>query len=268
MDLPTQKRRRWVRGPLRSTGCLMSLVLLASLSTVAMGEILPGSYPMDASLSATPVRGMLTFDGTAFTTPASAPQADLIVDLDEGAYVGVIPGVAFTILGGFGEVSTYLIDTNGNGVDTGDDVVTSLGPGLFRLSDAGGTLLTGQFQSATFSSKVGGTSGTLSSSAAGGLDLTPGPSFQFADGTYVAAIMEPEGLEIGVSRIPSAGLSVSGTVALSGPVYSANLDAFGWSNGSLDAQGMADVLPEPSALSLVLAALGVLGLVNCGRRKR
>ena len=248
---------------------LWSLTLLTFLNCGAMADILPGSYPMDASLSATPVRGMLGFDGGAFVTPASEPQANLIVDLDSGAYVGTIPDVIFTILGGFGELSTYVIDANGNQqVDTGDDVVTSLGPGQFQLADAGGVVVSGQFQSATFSSKVGGTTGTLSSSPAGGLDLSPGPSFQFPDGTQVTAIVSPEGLEVGVSRIPGGGLNVSGVVPVLPPVFSANLDPFGWSNGALDAQGVADVVPEPSTLSLGLAALGVLGLALVARRKK
>jgi len=256
---------------LRSVASWVSLAVLASLSSFAAADIMPGSYPMDASLSATPVREMLGFDGSAFATPASQPQANLIVDLDSGAYVGTIPDVIFTILSGFAEVSTYVIDANGNQqVDTGDDVVTSLGPGQFQLADPGGVVVSGQFQSATFSSKVGGTTGTLSSSPAGGLDLTSGPSFQFGDGTSITAIMAPEGLEVGVSRIPGAGVSVSGAVPIlpGSPVFSADLEPFDWSNGAIDAQGVADVVPEPSALSLSLAALGMVGLALCRRRKR
>ncbi len=263
---------------------LAAAVLLAFIvspwlaESAEAGHVPPGAYTYDSDYSdinAPPmIVGIAGFDGTNFFTPGPGVPIDTLeVALNNGVTEDY-PDVVFSIDSGFQEVGSAVFDANNSGViDIGDDVFTSIGSGSFSFKQYGVLLLGGNFESATFSAKIGGSSGAIVTSDPGGLDLFPGPAFKFDGGAFVEDILDQEGFAINLTSIPQGSVAVAlpGVQIFAGPpaaIFASDLLPFGVSNGSVNTSGAitVGVIPEPSTLTLGL--VGLLGLAGYALRRR
>ena len=255
----------------RGARILAQLVLGATVwfgihSTISATTVPNGTYSFDAIFSDS---GLMSFDGTRFTTPAdpNVPVDNLNVELEDGSgtLLQGYPDATFQIDSGFQVESTIIVDTNNNDVGPGDAISSQIGPGTFTFKDGGGQdIFLGSFNSATFASDYGGNSGGIIASSGGGLDLMPGPGFAFDD-TAASQIFNPEGLSLVLTGINNTGITTSQELRLHLPggtatnVFSASLDPFSLSQGTVMHSGSVVVVPEPSTLLLFL-----VGLLACG----
>ena len=252
------------------------VAVLLSAAPLAAENVPPGDYSYDSDFadvnSPPPITGIAGFDGSNFFTPGVGSPIDTFRVVLSGGLTPTFPDVIFSIDSGFEALGTIVIDVNLTGmIDAGDDVSTRVGPGTFSFTLGGQLLLGGSFDSASFTAKFGGASGALVTSVPGGLDLFPGPAFQFDGGTFVEDIFGQEGFAINLTSIPEpfVATGLPGIEVFDGPpaIFTSNLLEFGVSNGSVNTSGMMTVgIPEPSTLALGLVSL--LGLVACGHRRR
>lgn len=237
-------------------------IFIAVLSSVVRADIVPpGVYPYDSSYADinAPVVGIAGFNGANFFTPGvGVPIDTLSVSLSLGLFSQQYPNTVFSIDSGFAEVSTIVADTNGSTtIDFGDSVFTTIGSGAFSFRQAGILVLGGTFTGGTFTAQIGGASGATISSDTGGLDLFPGPAFDFDNGTYVSQILDPEGFAINLTSIPAPGVQAAPLFGFGG-FFVADLLPFGLSNGSVTTSGVAIVVPEPSGCVLLLGMLPMI----------
>jgi hypothetical protein len=214
--------------------------------------------------------GIASFNGTQFISPS--PVDTLRVTLN-GTQEQDFPGTTFQINSGFAVTpgSTYVTDVNADGkIDNGDIVNGLIGNGSFKFSDGAGVVFSGTFTKGTFTGTIGSNSLDTLTTDLNGLVLTPGPAFTFAGGSSVSQILAPEGFSISLVTIPSPGVQATAT----GPelfftFIPATLNAFGISNGSVDASGtiVVSVSPEPSSI-VALCGLGAMGMFLFARRRR
>lgn len=206
----------------------------------------PGPHSFDGNL---PGNGFVSFDGTSLMTPAVAPTATFGVSIDSGALQQNYPSSSFHILGGFSVTSAFVQDGGGT-INPGDNIFGSIGSGSFNFTDTFGTILSGSFTSATFTTSVGATAGSVQTSNISGLVLTPGPAFTF-DSSFVSAIaLAPTGFSISLSSIPG-GIAATAIGAPLGPFIPAAILAFDPSSGSAVVSGKMTVVPEPGSLALL-----------------
>jgi hypothetical protein len=238
-------------------------LLLVAPGTARAVIVPAGSHTFDANL---PGNAFVAFDGTKFSTPALPPTSTLGVSIDGGLLFQGYPSTSVTIISGFSVTSVYVMDPTLSGsIAPGDAVFGSIGPGAFSISDGVGVILTGSFTSATLTSAVGATAGSLTASTINGLVLTPGPAFTF-DTTFVSAIApSPAGFSISLSSIP-LGVSAVPAGPPIGPFIPASLLPMAPSSGSTVVSGVMTVVPEPSTLTL--GALGLIGTMAIAIRKR
>ena len=244
----------------RTRFAVIALVAIAVLSSAssAFAVIVPaGPHTFDANLTGTAFVG---FSAGSFLTPVVPPTNTFGVSIDAGAFLQNYPVSSFHIDSGFAVTSSFVFDPTVTPIVTGESVFSSIGPGTFHISDLAGTILTGTFSSASFTSAVGATAGSLSSSNINGLVLTPGPAFTFDTSSVSAIAPTPTGFSISLSAIPG-GVSVAplGPLATFTPV---TLLPFALSSGSTVVSGAITVVPEPSAFCLAALA----GLMFAGRR--
>jgi hypothetical protein len=244
---------------------VMALVMFSLIFSpaVAWAVIVPaGSYTFDGNL---PGNGFvsLIFDGinTRLVTPALAPTATFGVAINPGALQQNYPLSSFHITGGFNVTSAFVFDAGGT-ISVGDPIFASIGSGSFDFTDTFGTILSGSFTSATFTTAQGATAGSLSTSDINGLVLTPGPAFTF-DTSFVSSIaLAPTGFSISLSSIPG-GVTASGPPA--GLFIPATILPFSPSSGSAVVSGAMTVVPEPGTLALL--SFGALALATPAYRR-
>lgn len=245
--------RRFLSQPTRVRylpGAAVALLALGVLlaSSNAWAVIVPaGSHTFDGNLPGT---AFVSFDGTEFITPGSAPTNTFGVSIDAGALHQDYPSSSFVIDSGFHVTSSFVLDPSMTGtVAPGEAIFSSVGSGAFHISDSFGIILSGSFTNATFASSVAATAGSLNSSNANGLVLTPGPAFTF-DTSFVSSIAAiPTGFTLSLSSIPG-GVAVTSPIGV-GLFIPVTLSSFDFSNGSSGVSGEITVVPEPSAIALM-----------------
>jgi hypothetical protein len=245
----------------QSTGCqhlrgaavaLLALGILFASSSARAVVVPPGPHTFDGSL---PGNAFVSFDGTKFVTPALAPTNTLGVSIDSGALHQNYPLSEFHIDSGFLVTSSFVFDLGGT-IASGDAIFSSVGSGAFHIDDAFGIILSGSFSNGTFTSAVGATAGSLSSSNINGLVLTPGPAFTFDTSSVSSIAASPTGFSISLSSIPG-GVAVTSPTG-PGPFIPVTLSPFVLSNGSTVVSGTMTVVPEPSAI--ILMGFGTMSL--------
>ena len=264
---------------LRLAAALMLAIIVSPwmATSAEAAHVPPGTYTYDSNYSdinAPPmIVGIAGFDGTNFFTPGPGIPIDTLEVAIGNGETEDYPDVVFSIDSGFQEVGTTVIDANGSGtINDGDDVSTVIGPGTFSFKQYGVLLIGGNFDNATFSATIGGSSGTVFASDPKGLDLFPGPAFKFDGGTFVENILDQEGFGFNLTSIPQGSVSVAlpGTKVFDGPpaFFISDLLPFGVSNGSVNTSGTikVGVIPEPSTITLGL--VGLLGLAGYSLRRR
>lgn len=238
---------------------LMVFPIIAASSAWAV-NVPAGSYSFDGNL---PGSAFVSFDGTNFTTPGALPTSTFGVLIDGGPLQQNYPSTSFQITGtGFPITSAYVFDPALDGVTVGDAIFGSIGAGSFEISDPFGIIISGVFTSATLTSTVGATAGSLTASNINGLVLTEGPAFTFDDSFVDSIDASPTGFSISLSSIPVA----IGAVGPPGGLFIlVTLSPFGLSTGSTVVSGKVNVVPEPSTFALL--GFGLLALATPAMRR-
>jgi hypothetical protein len=237
---------------------LCAIVAPRSAVAIIVG---PGPHNFDGNL---PGQAFVEYNGTSFTTPAVLPTAVFGVIVDGGITPQLYPGTSFSITGGFTIIDAFAFDSDANGVDFGDPLFGTIGPGTFEFNNGVGLIVGGSFLTATLNSTVGSTAGSLSASDINGLVLTPGPAFTF-DTSFVSSIdLIPTGFGISLSSIP-IGVAAAAAGPAVGPFIPVTLASFGLSTGSAVVSGRINVVPEPSSMALL--GLGILALATPAYRR-
>ena len=238
----------------------------------ALGTLVPvGTYSFGATFSEVNT-GLMAFDGNQFVTvtDSNQPRDTLRMQLidDSGVLLQDYADATFSIISGFSVQSTVVIDRSSNGVDSGDNISSQIGPGVFSFVDSYDKIIVkGAFDSATFASDHSGNSGGIIASSGGGLTLMPGPGFAF-DNTSAVQILNPDGLSMVLTGINNTGITTSDEVELlmngtSIGIFSATLNPFSLSKGTVMHSGDLVVVPEPGALIMWVVALLMYGVVAC-----
>ena len=254
------------RGPLSlpalSIALLMLLASVWSSSALAL-PVPPGTYPFDANL---PGAGFISYDGSIFSTPVTPPTSTMGMLINSGTQNYPLTSLSITG-GGFSFLpnTLYAFDAdNSSSVNNGDPIFGSIGSGSFSISDNVDLIISGVFASATFTSTVGATAASISTSDSNGLALTAGPSFVF-DSTFVTAINNPVGFSISLSATNGAVNATYNGGTIFGQFYPIDLGSFGPSTGSTVVSGSAVVVPEPGTLALL--SFGLLALATPAIRR-